>query len=540
MRNEIRDAVVTDVNSRVLGACLRQATAPGGMPLDVLINDTLYHEKKRLEIHKGVRNWAADYAFWDTVKSRLGRANEDELRRLLDRIISRYTEEVLGNFNPAVYGLATKVLPRTLPVLLNAMSPRRMLDRGIPSVDDTVVIKGRVDALRRVHELGTVILAPTHVSNLDSVVVGWALFAMGLPPFTYGAGLNLFTNPILSFFMRNLGAYRVDRTKTAPLYKDVLKEYATVTLEMGQSQLFFPGGTRSRSGAIEQHLKLGLMSCGLRAYINNLIRGRARPNIYIVPCTLNFQLVLEAETLIEDYLRLVGKSRYIITDDESFRPTEVARFLRNLMNLDSKMLLTVGDPLDVFGNRVDEEGESLDGRGRRIDISRYVLGEDGHPAHVPQRDRVYTQEAGEAVARSFREHNVALATNLVAYTLFRHLRTRHPRMDLYRLLRTSGDGTGVEMGILADRVRRVAVAAKKLADAGKLRVTDEVAEGNPASIIANALSHFGTFHRHPVMGRRGDRVFPEDMNLLYYYHNRLAGYGLAEMAGLGDETLEAA
>ena len=530
MRNEIRDAVVTEVNSRVLAACLQQADMPGGMPLDVLVNDTLFHEKKRLELHKSAQERGADLAFWDGVKGRLGRAGEAELRRILEGVISRFTAEILGNFSPRVYALSTGVLPRALPLLLNGFSPRRLMERGIPELADSIILRGRVDALRRCQELGTVILTPTHLSNLDSVVVGWALYALGLPPFTYGAGLNLFSNPMLSFFMRNLGAYRVDRTKKAPLYKDILKEYSTVTLEMGQSQLFFPGGTRSRSGLVEDKLKLGLLSCGLRAYINNLARRKARPRVFVVPCTLSFHLTLEASTLINDHLRLVGKSRYIIDDDESAKPREIARFARNLLALESRIVVSIADPLDVFGNRVDGEGESIDNRGRRVDISRYVLDAQGKPAPSPQRDRVYVRDCGDAIGRAFREHNVPLTTHVTAFTLFEILRASHLDMDLYRLLRTAGDGSGVTMGLLADRVRRVSGAIRALADEGRIQVAPTIARGNPSEIINDALSHFGSYHRQPVMARRGDRVFAENMNLLLYYRNRLDGYGLEPYA----------
>ncbi|MEC9071818.1 MAG: 1-acyl-sn-glycerol-3-phosphate acyltransferase [Myxococcota bacterium] len=265
MRDETRDAVVTEVESRVLEACLEQAQLPDGVPLDVLINDTLYHEKKRLELNSASVGWASDIEFWDRVKSRLGRASDEELTKLLRRSIARFVQEILGHFEPWVYSLSTSVLPRTLPLVFNAVTPMRILSDGMPELSHSLELKGAVQGLKRCHRQGTVILAPTHTSNLDSAVLAWALYSLGLPPFTYGAGLNLFTNPLLSFFMRNLGAYRVDRQKTAPLYKDTLKEYATVTLEKGQNQLFFPGGTRSRSGALEQHLKLGLLSCGLRA-----------------------------------------------------------------------------------------------------------------------------------------------------------------------------------------------------------------------------------------------------------------------------------
>jgi len=398
---------------------------------------------------------------------------------------------------------------------------------GMPEMSETIQIHGNVEGLRRMNELGTVILAPTHVSNMDSPVIGWALFAMGLPPFTYGAGLNLFTNPVMSFFMRNLGAYRVDRRKTAPLYKDILKEYATVALELGQPNLFFPAGTRVRSGRIEDKLKLGLLSSGLRAYINNLTHGKRRPNLYVVPCTLNYHLVLEAETLIDDHLRIEGKSRYIIEDDESSRPRKILQFTQNLVNLDSRISVNIGDPLDPFGNAVDPDGRSVDAHGREIDITRYVVDRDGRPVHHPQRDRVYTREAGEAVARSFKSHNLVLTTNLVAFTLFELLKHRHRGLDLYRLLRTGDDGTGVTVAELSRRVGQLWEHLDARAARGEIALDPHVvASGDAPAIVQSALRHFGTYHTHPVLYRRGDRVFTEDMNLLLYYSNRLRGYGL--------------
>jgi glycerol-3-phosphate O-acyltransferase len=35
-------------------------------------------------------------------------------------------------------------------------------------------------------------MVPTHQSNLDSLLVGYVIYMMSLPPFAYGAGLNLF------------------------------------------------------------------------------------------------------------------------------------------------------------------------------------------------------------------------------------------------------------------------------------------------------------------------------------------------------------
>jgi len=283
-----------------------------------------------------------------------------------------------------------------------------------------------------------------------------------------------------------------------------------------------------RSGQVEQRLKLGLMSSGLRAYINNLQKKKQNPNIYIVPCTLNYHLVLEAESLIEDQLRREGKSKYILLEDESSRPRKILNFVQNLINLEARITVHVGDVIDPFGNMVDiDTGQSLDRHGRAIDIRKYVSDRSGAPVHLPQRDRVYTQEAGESVAREFLRHNVIVTTQLVAFTLWETLKLRHLGLDTYRLIRAGDEGAGISVSALVERIMRVWEALHKREKRGALHLENGVVQnGDAAAILQQALRHFGTYHAHPVMVRRGDRIFCEDMKLLLFYSNRLRGYGL--------------
>jgi len=535
MRPEHRERARIEAATRVVDRCVATLKPPEEAGLEALVNDTLYHERRRLERASSADpRTQEDIAFYQRVQKRLRHASARDLRELLDQLALRFASEIVGNFNERVYKVSTTVVPTGLSVLLTAMSPGKLgslrdLRHGL---SDHVQIQGPVDQIRGLLDKGTVVVVPTHSSHLDSIVLGYAVHLMGMPPLLYGAGLNLFSNPITSFFMNNLGAYRVDRKKTAGLYKDVLKEFATVALELDYSNLFFPGGTRSRSGAVETHLKRGLLGTAVRAYVGNLRSRRNKPNLYVVPCTISYKLVLEAETLIDDYLKEVGKNRYIIEDDEFSRPRRVLAFLSELISLDSRVVVTFGQPLDIVGNRVDEDGRSLDPRGRVVDTAAYVQ-RDGEAVYDDQRDAEYTNELTESIVRGYLADNVVMSTHVVGQALLGLIMRDNPQMDLYRVLRTGGRSPCVTVNELAQETDRIVAALKQLP--APPRLSDELTRG-PTATIEDALRHFGSYHMHPAAVRRGDRVFHEDRNLLYYYGNRLRGYDLGRRLSRGDDA----
>jgi glycerol-3-phosphate O-acyltransferase len=514
--------------SRVVEAYVGRGDALHDRQLEVLINDTLYHEQRRLE-RENRRDPAvrSDLAFYRGIRRALGRASASEMQVLFQRMAARFANEIAGHFDERVYKLATTLVPAGLSVLLRAASPRQLtqltsLTSLKTALSERMQIQGSVDHVRSLLERGTLVVVPTHSSHLDSIALGYGVHLLGMPPLLYGAGLNLFKNPLISFFMQNLGAYRVDRKKSASLYKDVLKEYATATLEL-YNNLFFPGGTRSRNGAVEQKLKKGLLGTAMSAYVRNLRAKKPRPNVYFVPCTISYKLVLEAETLIDDYLKEVGKSRYIIEDDEFSQPRRILNFLSNLISLDSRVVITFSEPLDIVGNRVDEHGQSIDPRGRPVDPTTYVS-RDGVPIDDPQRDAQYTGEVASAVAGAFLRDNVVMSTHVVAHALLALLRRRNPDLDLYRLLRTGGTQPSVQLSELATEVERTVAALRD--SPTPPRFGHELQQADAGAIIDDALRHFQTYHAEPAALRRGERVIHRDRNLLYYYGNRLAHYGL--------------
>ncbi len=511
--NRAREGIVDEVVRRVVDGTRD--------PL-LLLNDAAYHETRRLGASGG-----HELGEWRALAGALGRMSDDERRRKLEDLARRYAWDVAGNFDPRVYKFASRA---AAPLIGIVMSPRATLRNlhhslDLTSLDGRIQVQGPRERIRRLSEIGTVVHVPTHLSNLDSVVFGFALERAGLPPATYGAGKNLFTNPVLSFFMHNLGAYRVDRRLKHALYKDVLKAYSCVLIERGYHSLFFPGGTRSRSGGVERRLKLGLAGTGLEAFVRTTVAGKTQP-VFFVPSTINYLLTLEAETLIDDFLQEEGKARYIIEDDESAQVSRIASFMNKLLGLDAACVIRFSEPLDCFGNVVDDEGRSHDARGRRVDPVSYVLDRDDRPARDAARDGQYTRELGEAICAAFKRDTVVMPTHLVASAAFDHLRRTVGSADLFALLR-HGDDVVVPRARLASDVDTLLSRARAMADRGEIVLAPTLARASGGVALDEALRAFAGYHTTEVLAPRGPDLVLRDTRLLFYYQNRLAAHGLA-------------
>lgn len=475
--------------------------------------DTLFHERRRLETDRGDGAYAA---LLDRAARSLRPQSRPEMDGALLALVDHYAREIHNPFSPRAYAFATRVLPAALTRLLSASRGRDLL---FGDVDPAAKIQlhGPLEELRALTERATVILAPTHVSNLDSPLIGYVLYAAGLPPFAYGAGLNLFSNPAMAFFMRRLGAYTVDRRKRNALYKETLKDYSIEILRRRCHSLFFPGGTRSRSGRLERNLKKGLLGTGLAAWQENLAEGRPDGEVFIVPCTLSIGIVLEAETLIADALAEEGKQRYIIMDDEFSEPRTVATFVRRLLQLDAPVQVVFGRPMDVAGNPVDAELRSLDPHGRPVDRRGYVCDRDGAVVRDEQRDHVYTERVARRLAEAYLRDFVVQSTHLAAWGAWETLRAAHPGLDTFRLVRLTAEERVVPR---AEVLRRIAAGLDALA--GYRRVGPPDAEG----VLDEAIRLFAAFHSRRAIDPRGDDL-ALDGELCLYYRNRLDGHGIS-------------
>lgn len=506
------------------------------------LETTLYREKLRIKQNP----WAVDpddeSLFWNEVKSSLLQINTDlsldknkrfqAYQQVLHRITARYSEEIASNFKASHYKFTRSVVTYGFSRLLNAARVK-----GIKSIfsnqytlQDKIQITGQTDQIRDLATKGTIVMVPTHFSNLDSILIGWIISVLGMPPFIYGAGLNLFNISIFAYFMNALGAYKVDRRKKNLMYLETLKTYSKEAIQFGCHSLFFPGGTRSRSGMIESKLKLGLLSTAIEAQRANFQNGinDNSGKIFIVPVTINYHFVLEAPSLIRDHLSITGQERYYKENDEFSTSYKIFKFLLKFFTKGSDISVSVGRAMDVLGNYVDQDGNSLDKRGRQIDTRDYFIS-DGKITVDQQREEEYTHMLGKRIVAEFHKINRVFSSHLVAFVGFELIKAKNNKLDIFDLIRLPEEDISMSYEEFKVACQRVMDRILELKAQGMIDIAPHM-KRTMDEIITHGVDNVGMYHaKRPLIRDNQGDIATEDMSLLYFYHNRLHGYGLEKL-----------
>ena len=497
---------------------------------------TVYREQQRMKRNRWRVDPPDESIFWSGIKEELvnlaGKTQEEiELKAddILYRIVHRYANEIAGNFKPNSYRVTREILKVWFSRLLNGARVKKFgaIFRREYTLRDKIQIVGKAGQLRNLARIGTVIMVPTHFSNMDSVLIGWVIHSLGLPAFIYGAGLNLFNIKIFAYFMNSLGAYKVDRRKKNLPYLETLKLYSTLAIQKGAHSLFFPGGTRSRSGNLEKQLKLGLLSSTIEAQRNIYLEARDQEptrKIFIVPVTLNYHFVLEAPDLIDDYLSVKGQDKYLPEQDK-YGSWQLIQFLFKFFTKGSNISVSIGPGLDVLGNTVDDEGNSLDSAGRVINPRDYFVS-GGKITIDKQREDEYTRMLSQRIVTEYHRINRVFASHLVAFVAFEMWQRRHPKLDLFGLLRLPEEGEEIPYEEFRETCKRVRKQIYHLKEEGKVNHATHL-KGKIDLVIRHGLENVGIFHlRRPLLLNKEGNVITKDFNTLFYYHNRLTGYDL--------------
>lgn len=531
--SEDREQFVKDLNEFTLARIMSRRNND----IEELLSKTIYQEKIRVKEEPWKVDPPNERQFWNKMRKRLINRSldkeQDEARasneEILKRIIHRYSEEIVATFKIKTFLFARKFLTFFFGRLLNSAAHRnfKRIYGGGYNLHDTLEVTGQVDLVRTLMRKGTVVLVPTHFSNLDSIMIGYAMDSIaGIPMFSFGAGLNLYNTGYTAYYMNRLGAYRIDRRKKNPVYLETLKAMSNLSIQRGLNSLFFPGGTRSRSGSMETKLKMGMLGTTIEAQRANLQNGKDE-KVFIVPLVLGYHFVLEAEFLIENYLKKTGKERYLKTKDQSYSPRKLFSFLWEIFSESSDVVLSLGKPMDVLGNFVDEEGRSFDQHGNELDLQEYFM-VDGEIKKDFQRESEYTRILAGKIVDRFYKDNIVLTSHLVAYAAFRVLMQSYKDLDIYGLLRQPPEDFIFDKELFTNVLEQLKERLFDMQEQGLVKLSDEISWVTP-KIIEDGIKRVGSYHdKKPLKIDKDGNIISENFHVLFFYHNRLENYKLHE------------
>ncbi|MEO9870056.1 1-acyl-sn-glycerol-3-phosphate acyltransferase [Ekhidna sp.] len=500
------------------------------------IETTIHREKMRMKANPWRVDPPDEKVYWKGIQSRLLDVNPDEKesaaqkeKEILQEIIRRYSEEISGNFKKSAYRFAQSFVTFGFARLLNAARVKGLLSlfsRQL-DLDDKLHVIGETEHIRSLAKKGTVVMVPTHFSNLDSILIGWAIHHLGLPPFIYGAGLNLFNIKILAYFMNSLGAYKVDRRKKNLIYLETLKTYSREAIKRGCHSLFFPGGTRSRSGEIESSLKIGLLSTSIEAQrelFQNAKEDKEVGKIFIVPVVINYHFTLEAPSLIKEHLRRTGRERYYVEADEFSTSYKLGTFMFKFFTKGSDISVNLGRGMDILGNYVDNDGNSFDKNGNPINVKDYFL-RGKEITFDAQREKEYVRVLSQRIVEEYHKYNRVFASHLVAFTAFKMLERKNPKLDIYHVLRLPEEDLELDYGEFKENFKKLRTRLEKIHKKGLVDMADHMKE-RATNAIEHGLQNVGLYHDQRPLIKKNEKIIVQDTNTLYYYHNRMNGYGL--------------
>jgi glycerol-3-phosphate O-acyltransferase len=512
------EKIQKDIPDRVLETIYQEDS-----DLSKLIEESINTERKIIKIEKSNKFLVFQkLKFIKKLKSALRKKDNKETQKEVKNIASYYIKEIHPHFNQKLFNILGRLSPILLNFMLHSLSLIQFFKnfRGNKELNNRIIMQGNLELIKSLDKQGSLVFVPTHVSNLDSFLLGNTLHKLGLNPPLWGAGLNLFQGITISYIMNNIGCYKVDRRKKNKIYLKTLQEYSTYVIEQGQNTLFYPGGTRSRSGEIEEKLKLGLLGTVVTAFINNILNGSTKSKAYIVPIALSYTVVPEAEELaLEYYFGAIKKDK--ILQKIAKKTTVFGRTIKviwnNLMR-DNPIYMTFGDPIDPFGNKVNFEGISIDGNGIPINILNIFEQEND----FKKIRKHYTQILGEKISNDFKKLNVVLPTQVFLYSIVKYLRDKNPNLGEKEIILIDPYKNMISKNELKVEIMKTIQKIKEKAP--EINLDAVIEKEDIETILKHGIDIYKSNYASCVIEVKRDNIVPKKLATIFYYSSRIRTY----------------
>ncbi len=192
--------------------------------------------------------------------------------------------------------------------------------------------EGMMKRIAGLEELHPVVFLPTHKSNLDHLVLQYALHEHGLPPNHTAGGINMNFFPV-GQLVRRSGVFFIRRSfREDAVYKHVLAHYIDYLIEKRFPLEWYIEGGRSRSG------KLLPPRYGLLANVVDAYRRGKSEDVLLVPIAIAYDQ-------IQDVGSYAAEQKGGDKERESF--AWFVRLVRQLRRRYGRIYLAFGEPVSL-------------------------------------------------------------------------------------------------------------------------------------------------------------------------------------------------
>jgi glycerol-3-phosphate O-acyltransferase len=254
-----------------------------------------------------------------------------------------YLKEIAATHSPLVIDLVIQLI-------------RWMYTRGY---DESLVYdKTAMKTIAALEERHPVVFLPTHKSNLDHLVLQYALHAHGLPPNHTAGGINMNFFP-LGPLVRRSGVFFIRRSfRDNYVYKHVLAHYIDYLIEKRFPLEWYIEGGRSRSGKLLPP-RFGLLT----NVVDSFRRGKS-DDVYLVPVSIAYDQ-------IQDLGSYVAEQRGGVKQKEGF--SWLVGFIRGLKRRYGQIHIAFGEPLSLREQLGDPARAAPVAAERKFDLEKLAF-----------------------------------------------------------------------------------------------------------------------------------------------------------------------
>ena len=243
-----------------------------------------------------------------------------EQRRPLARVereASRYLREIAATHSPFVIDIAAHLI-------------HRLYTQGYG--ESLEYDRAELARIKSLSEHNPVVFLPSHKSNLDHLVLQYALHEQGHPPNHTAGGINMNFFPVGPVIRRS-GVFFIRRSfKDNPVYKFVLHHYIDFLIEKRFSLEWYQEGGRSRAG------KLRPPRLGLLAYVVDAYERGKSDDVILIPVAIAYDQ-------IQDVGAYAAEQSGAPKERESFG--WFVRMVRHLRRRYGNIHIRFGEPLSL-------------------------------------------------------------------------------------------------------------------------------------------------------------------------------------------------